>query len=410
MRSPGKVIYVFNKSLTEPIPRLHGLDQIRAMSGRRRFVVLSLEPRRHGRTPEERRLYDETLAWLTAAGVEHVSLPLLGNRWLEIPMGAVAILFQVLFRGVRTIHCRSYIPALMGLLVRTVTTTRLLFDMRGLFVDEYLLHGAFVEGTPKLAFARWLEQRLLFSSDSIVVVSESFREHLLARPDLTGRLRPERIRVIPNRVDLDRFALGADGRRRARDDRGWSESTVGVFVGSTASWHRLDRTMGIMAAVMSELDDVRFVAAVYPTTEHAERIAVETGVPPKRVEFVTAGVAEMPALLAAADFGVMLIERHVSKEVCAPIKFSEYMAAGLPTVASSTIGDVTAWIEERKLGVIIEHDDVENAASVVAEFLASDEFRSGAARARCLEFAAGEMDMSKTLEDYETAYEDLDKR
>ncbi|MCK4408873.1 MAG: glycosyltransferase, partial [Candidatus Eisenbacteria sp.] len=238
MRSPGKVVYVFNKSLTEPIPRLHGLDQIRAMSGDRRFVVLSFEPRRHGRTPGERRLYDETLAWLTAAGVEHVSLPLLGNRWLEIPMGAVAILFLVLFRGVRTIHCRSYIPALMGLLVRAVTATRLFFDMRGLFVDEYLLHGALVEGTLKLAFARWLEQRLLFSSDLVVVVSESFRSHLLVRSDLAVRLRPERVRVIPNRVDNDRFALDAAGRRRARDDRGWSESTVGVFVGSTAAWHR----------------------------------------------------------------------------------------------------------------------------------------------------------------------------
>jgi hypothetical protein len=62
MRSPGKVVYVFKMSLTEPIPRLHGLDQIRAMSGGRRFVVVSLEPRRHGRTPEERRLYDETRA------------------------------------------------------------------------------------------------------------------------------------------------------------------------------------------------------------------------------------------------------------------------------------------------------------------------------------------------------------
>ena len=410
MRSPGKVIYVFNKSLTEPIPRLHGLDQIRAMSGRRRFVILSLEPRRHGRTPEERRLYDETLAWLTAAGVEHVSLPLLGNRWLEIPMGAVAILFQVLFRGVRTIHCRSYIPALMGLLVRTVTTTRLLFDMRGLFVDEYLLYGAFVEGTLKLAFARWLEQRLLFSSDSVVVVSESFRDHLLARPDLTERLRPERVRVIPNRVDIDRFALDADGRRRVRDDRGWSESTVGVFVGSTASWHRMDRTMDLAAGVMSELDDVRFVAAVYPTTEHAERIAVESGLPPDRVEFVTAGVAEMPPLLAAADFGFMLIERHVSKEVCAPIKFSEYMAAGLPTVASEAVGDVTGWIEDRGLGVTIDHDNVEGAAKSVVELLSSDDFRGGAARARCLEFAAGELDMSKTLEEYEAVYEDLDTR
>ncbi len=410
MRSPGKVVYVFKKSLTEPIPRLHGLDQIRAMSGGRRFVVVSLEPRRHGRQPAERRLYDETRACLTAAGVEHVSLPLLGNRWLEIPMGAMAILFLVLFRGVRTIHCRSYIPALTGLLVRAVTATRLLFDMRGLFVDEYLFYGAFVEGTLKLAFARWLERRLLFWSDSVVVVSESFRNHLLARPDLAGRLQPERMRVIPNRVDVDRFALNADGRRRARDDRGWSESTVGVFIGSTASWHLLDRTMGIMAAVMSELDDVRFVAAVYPTTEHAERIAVETGVPPNRVEFVTAGVADMPRLLSAADFAIMLDERHVCREVCAPIKFSEYMAAGLPTVASRKIGDVTAWIEERGLGVVVDHDGVESAARIVAEFLTSDEFRSGAVRARCLDFAAGEMNMSKTLEEYEAIYEDLDTR
>jgi len=410
MRSRGKVVYVFNKSLTEPIPRLHGLDQIRAMSRGRRFVVLSFEPRRRSRTQEERRLYGETRAWLTAAGVEHVPLPLIGSRWLEIPMGAVAILFLVLFRGVRTIHCRSYIPALMGLLVRTVTDTRLLFDMRGLFVDEYLLYGAFVEGTLKLAFARWLEQRLLFRSDSVVVLSESFRKHLLARPDLVGRLQSERIRLIPDRVDVDRFAFGADGRRRAREDRGWSESTVGVFLGSTASWHRMDRTMGMMAAVMSELDDVRFVAAVYPTTEHAERVAVETGVPPSRVEFVTIGVDEVPSLLAGADFGVMLIEYHVSKEVCAPIKFSEYMAAGLPTVASRMIGDVTAWIEERGLGVVVDHDDVESAARIVAEFLTSDEFRSGTARARCLEFAAGEMDMSKTLEEYEAAYEELDTR
>jgi len=407
---PGKIAYIFHKSLIEPIPRLHGLDQIRAMSGGRRFVVLSFEPRRSGRTPEARRLYDETRAWLTAAGVEHVSLPIVGSRWLEIPMGAAALLFLVLFRGVRTIHCRSYIPALMGLLVRAVTATRLLFDMRGLFVDEYLLEGAFEEGTARLAFARWLERRLLFVSDSIVVVSEMFRQHLLARPDLAERLRAERIRVIPNRVDLTRFALDEDGRRRVRDDRGWSDTTVGIFVGSASSWHRMDRTMDIAASVMSELDDVRFVAAVYPTTERAERIASEIGLPPDRVEFVTAGVAGMPPLLAAADFGFMLIERDVSKEVCAPIKFSEYMAAGLPTVASEAVGDVTGWIEDRGLGVTIDHDDVEGAARSVVEFLSSDDFRGGSARERCLEFAAGEMDMSKTLEDYGAIYEDLDTR
>ena len=120
------------------------------------------------------------------------------------------MLFFVIFRGVRILHCRSYVPAIMGLLVRTLTPTRLLFDMRGLFVDEYLLEGALREGSPKLALARWLERRLLFRSDAIVVVSERFRAHLLSRPDLRAKIRPERIHVIPNRVERTRFDSSQD--------------------------------------------------------------------------------------------------------------------------------------------------------------------------------------------------------
>jgi glycosyltransferase involved in cell wall biosynthesis len=408
MSRPRKVAYVFHKSLTEPIPRLHGLDQVRAMSGRRRFTVVSFEPRR--RTGEQRRAYDETRAWLAAAGVAHVPLPFLGNRWLEIPMGAAVVMFLVIFRGVRTIHCRSYIPALMGALVRTVTPTRLVFDMRGLFVDEYLFAGAFREGTARLAFARWLERRLLSLSDVTVVVSGSFRDHLLARPDLTDLIRPERIVVIPNRVDLGRFAAALGQRAAEREARGWSDAVVGVFVGSMSAWHRVDLAVRIAAEVMEELPEVRFVAAVYPSTGRVERLAAEAGLPADRTDFVTAGVEEMPALLSAADFGFMLIERHVSKRVCAPIKFSEYMAAGLPTVSSEEVGDISGWIAGRGLGVIVDNDDVAGAGRAVAAYLATDDFRCGAARERCLEFAATEMDMAETHREYEAVYEGLDGR
>jgi len=404
------VAYVFHKSITEPIPRLHGLDQVRAMSGERRFFVLSFEPRGGWRMPDGRRVYDETRALLTGAGVRHVALPVLASSWLEIPVGALVLFFLVLFRGVRTIHCRSYIPALMGVLVRLVTPTRLVFDMRGLFVDEYLFDGGFREGTARLAFARWLERRLLAVSDTVVVVSEVFRRHLLERPDLSGRLRPERVRVIPNRTQLSRFDASEDLRARARSERGWGDSVVGVFVGSSNRWHRVDRAAAIAARVMRELPEVRFAAAVYPSAERAERAARAEGVPGERSEFLTLGVDETPGLLAAADFGFMLIERHVSKEVCAPIKFSEYMAAGLPTVASEAVGDISGWIEESGLGVVVDHDDDESAAKRVVEFLRSEDFRSGTARRRCREFATGRLDMAATLAEYESVYRDLDDR
>ena len=79
-------------------------------------------------------------------------------------------------------------------------------------------------------------------------------------------------------------------------------------------------------------------------------------------------------------------------------------------MASEAVGDVTGWIEDRGLGVTIDHDDVEGAARSVVKFLCSDDFRSGTAGARCLEFAAAEMDMLRTVEDYGTIYEDLDTR
>ena len=154
---PGKkVLYVVHKSLTEPIPRLHGLAQARDLAERRPFAVLSYEPRDSDRRPGELDLYGETREWLTSAGVEHLPLSLLGSRWLDIPLGAAAIVLSAIFRRVRIVHCRSYIPGLMGLLACRITPTRFLFDMRGLFVDEYLFVGAFRPGTARLAFARWL--------------------------------------------------------------------------------------------------------------------------------------------------------------------------------------------------------------------------------------------------------------
>jgi glycosyltransferase involved in cell wall biosynthesis len=403
-----RVLYIFHKSLTETIPRLHGLAQVRALSSRRPFVVVSFEPAAGRRAEEEMALYGEVRSWLRDAGIRHVGLPALGTRWLELPLGALAVLWLTVFLRVRIIHARSYIPALMALPVSLMTGARLLFDMRGLFVDEYLHDGALREGTFKLSVVRGLERWLLARSHAIVVVSEAFRGHLLARPDLRGVVSAERIHIIPNRVDLSRFAAALAGREEERRVRGWEGSVVAVFTGSVAGWHRLDRTMEVMRDVMARLPSSRLVVAVYPDTAEAERIADRTGVPPERLEIATLPVEAIPRLLAAADLGLMFIESHVSKLVCAPIKFSEYMAAGLPAIASPGVGDTGAWIGRERLGIVVDHDAPSEAASRIVELVTSPDFVRGHARERCLRFAERELNMKDTLTQYESLYEELE--
>jgi glycosyltransferase involved in cell wall biosynthesis len=404
----SRVLYIFHKSLTETIPRLHGLNLVHALSRVRPFTVVSFEPPRRGRSARDLELYERTRSWLREAGVRHVGVPLVGSRWVEIPLGALVVLWNTVFGGVRIVHARSYFPALMGLPVAALTGARFVFDMRGLFVDEYLFDGAFRPGTFRLSFARWLEGRLIAGSDAIVAVSEPFREHLTEGRGLNRKARAAVVRVIPNRVETQRFEDALQRRSQLRRDRGWEGSTVVVFVGSRSRWHRLDRTMEIMSEVMSRSDSVRFVAAVYPDTSEAERLAGLAGVPRDRLEVVTLPIEAVPELLAAADLGMMLIDSHVSKAVSAPIKFSEYMAAGLPTVASANVGDTQCWIEERRLGLVVDHERGREAASRILELLQAPDFREGRMRERCLRFASEALDMKITIGEYERIYEELE--
>jgi glycosyltransferase involved in cell wall biosynthesis len=315
------------------------------------------------------------------------------------------VALSVLFRYTRIVHTRSYIPGFMAMLVRPVLPFRHVFDMRGLFVDEYILEGAFKEGTPRLAFARWLERRLLASSDAVVVVSERFRRHVLEDPGLRGLVPPAAVHVIPNRAELGRFTPEVPGRRPGED-----RPVTGVYIGSGAGWHRFDLAAQLMAGVMRERTDVRFIAAVYPDASRAREVAREAGVPDERSRFVTCDPEDVPGLLREADFGLMLIEPHVSKDVCAPIKFAEYLASGLPVVAGGGVGDARDWIPASKLGILIGLDDIPAAVGATLGFLSSDDFTSGAASRRALSFAHERLDMSQTLLEYERVYRRLEGR
>ncbi|NNE08343.1 MAG: glycosyltransferase [Gemmatimonadetes bacterium] len=399
------VLYYFDKSLVEPIPRLHGTRQMELLASQREIVVVSTEP--GARSAAEQETFDATVASLAEHGVRHEPITRGGGRLAQIARASL-----VLFRHVRAgrgdiLHCRSYMPSVAGWLVSAVTRARFVFDMRGLFVDEYVFEGALEEGTLRYRFARLLERRLLRAAGAIVVVSERFRDHLLTRPDLSGFMGGKRIFVIPNRTEVDSFT--GNERESIRAELGWSDATIGIYSGSTAEWHRVDRTIEAAARLARLEPEARFLFLVYPEREKAMAMAEAAGLGPERARFLTLAPAEVPAHLGAADFAFMLIEPHISKQVCAPIKFAEYLAAGLPVVAGGGLGDTEEWIRSGKLGVLVEQRDPDGVAEATSDMLSSDDFRRGLMKERCRTFAKERLDMALTTREYEAVYEEIDR-
>jgi len=190
-----------------------------------------------------------------------------------------------------------------------------------------------LQRTRGLAFprlARRIETRVFRSATLICAVTGVLRDMLLELG-----VERERILVVQNGVDLERYAFPDRGaaRRAAREALGLvpqpadGELWLG-FVGFYRDWHRLDLVLAALAA--PELARAHLVlVGEGPARESLERGARERGLQ-ARVHFVGPRPhAAIPALLPAFDVALVpAINPYAS-----PLKLFEYMAASLAVVA-----------------------------------------------------------------------------
>jgi glycosyltransferase involved in cell wall biosynthesis len=160
----------------------------------------------------------------------------------------------------------------------------------------------------------WLERLAVRAADLVMVTSEAARAHLVG----AHRLRADRVVVIPNHVDTERFAPGTSAR----------EPGVVGFVGRLAR----EKNVAALVHAMAGLPGARLiVAGDGPLRAGLEDLAHRLGV---KAEFLGAiPNAELPALLARVSVFAL-----PSLYEWAPKSLLEAMAAGVPVVAADVPG------------------------------------------------------------------------
>ena len=173
--------------------------------------------------------------------------------------------------------------------------------------DDY----AHVRGFPKSLPA--VEADLCRRADLVVTTSETLC-HTRARfnPDTYW---------IPNGADVEHFATPAEP---ANELRGVTHPIVG-FVGGLSEWVDLD-----LVATLARARPLWTFVMVGPAGIDTSPVA---GLPNVRL-LGPRPYADLPALLAAMDVGLIPFKRNAVTYYADPIKAYEYLAAGLPVVAT----------------------------------------------------------------------------
>ena len=248
-----------------------------------------------------------------------------------------------------------------------------ILEVNAPLIAEQRAHRSLADEAGALAATR----RQLHGATLVSCVSEA-----VAQWTRQEGAEPARVVVTPNGVNTARITPAP---RPVAPAPPHTPVRIG-FVGTLKPWHGTDLLLHALARTdhRLELD----ICGTGPQQEELELLAAELGIT-QRVRFHGAVAPEhVPEFLHGLD--IATAPYPAGEHYFSPLKVYEYLAAGLPVVASA-IGTIPALLEDGELGVLVEPGDVAALAGAL-DALADDPARRARLAAAARDSAVREHD------------------
>ena len=235
-----------------------------------------------------------------------------------------------------------------------------ILEVNAPLIEEQKIHREL----PLEAEAQEIAKFVFSHADAMVAVSPGVKDYLETFSGTKGR-----VHVIANGVDLARFASAANqnAAKFQQQDNVTSTPVLG-FLGTLKPWHGVSGLVQAWALLRKEGYNVNLLI-VGDGPQHAtlsEEIA-QQGLS----DFVhfTGSVApeKVPEWLARMDIATAPYPNQ-DGFYFSPLKIYEYMAAGLPIIATK-VGHLSSIIENGYNGILAEADNPQNMAEAIAHLL-----------------------------------------
>ncbi|WP_053382114.1 TIGR04063 family PEP-CTERM/XrtA system glycosyltransferase [Nitrospira moscoviensis] len=337
------------------------------------------------------------IRYYRARTVSSPALPLLGEVRL---MAALARRLSSVIHAEspHVLHPHSpVLNAIPALLMGRRWGIPVIYEMRSSWEDAAVDRGSYAATSWKYKVSRSLETWVCSKADRVVVICEGLKR------DLVGRGIPqERIVVVPNGVDVERFQPrpgDADVWKRL----GLQGKKVVSFMGSFFRWEGLDLLIDAVAKLARVRSDVALLLVGGGEMEAALKdkirlLGIEQHVvmPGWIPQADTLGLYPLIDVLAFPRYSTHLTERVT------PLKPLEAMAMGKAVIASD-VGGHRELVRHQETGLLFEAGNAAALAEALAAVFDSTQLRTRLEH-NGLNWVARERSWAKTTESYREAY------
>lgn len=299
--------------------------------------------------------------------------------------------------AVDIVHCRSFLAGTLGRKIKS-NNVRFLYDMRGLWSLEKRDKGT-IRNPWMFKVAHGLEQKLFRDADHIVSLTHAGKRHLVE----AGVSVP--IDVIPTCVDLERFKRRHDNVVVSGSVALNVESLGVVSAGTLGAGYLAEEMFRFAAMMKSNWADASFRILTGSNREQVVAAAENAGLPSSCLNISRVPPEAVSDELSLADVGLCFVKPTEAKVASCPTKLGEYLACGLPVVATDGVGDVSEILRSNRVGVVVRHDDKSSWQTAVEELAIL--LREPQLRQRCRRVAEQSFGLAGGADNYLRIYDEM---
>lgn len=261
------------------------------------------------------------------------------------------------------VHAHSpVLNALAGLRAARKAGLPFVYEIRAFWEDAAAAHGSCREGGLRYRVTRALETYAIRHADAVAVICEGLRQDVIARG-----VSPDKVIVIPNAVDLDRFTGEPPRDETLAEKLGLTDKTVLGFIGSFYGYEGL--AVLIDAIPHLRHDDARLLLVGGGPEDEALRVQVaERGLLEKVIFTGRVPHNEVERYYGLVDVFVYPRLHMRLTDLVTPLKPLEAMAQ-MKMAAASDVGGHRELIDDGKTGTLFKAGDPADLARTVDALL-----------------------------------------
>lgn len=298
------------------------------------------------------------------------------------------------------IHAHSPVLTMLpGLHAARSHNLPIVYEVRATWEDAAVDHGSTTVGSFRYRASRAIETFALERAQHVMTICEGLRGEIISRG-----IPAERVTVIPNAVDVERFSYASGADPDTRRHLGLKEVPTLGFIGSFYSYEGLDCLVRAMRLLSDQGVAIQAVlVGGGPEENNLQTVAAELGLG-ERIRFVgRVSHDDVQRYYRAIDVLVYPRKRTRLTELVTPLKPLEAMAQG-NLVLASDVGGHRELVRDGETGKLFPADDAEALVRAIKSLLAHrDTWQPMRDKGR--RFVADERTWARSVSAYRRAYE-----